>query len=409
MNAESTGKTSQTTPTTQSTVSETNRSRVLHYLYTHGISSRASIAHALGLSAAAITKITARLIDAGIIHEVGGIEGRKNRRSIGLELDPEQFHFIGVKFARSLVEIGVFDLKGATSSLTDLPTVKNDTIPDTIHSIHETISTLLDSDPSIVAIGMAVPGPYLRHEGRTAVVSSMQGWRTFNFLDEFSDAFRVPVFVEQDARAGVLAQYLFDPASNNCDNLAYYLLGEGVGLGVIDDGRLVNGAQGAAAEIGHVSIDVNGLPCDCGNRGCLERYCSAVAIHERLAETGIVPDTGSMTHKQACHALFEQAAQGNQAAQELVHDIGRYVGYGCVTIFNTFNPERIVLGDIIAEGGQPLLEAAREVVDERVIPELNKATTICLSKLPADAAVIGAAAVAVTQFLEHPSRFFAIT
>lgn len=394
---------------TRSTVSETNRSRVLHYLYTHGISSRASIAEALGLSAAAITKITARLIDAGIIHEVGGIEGRKNRRSIGLELDPRQFHFIGVKFARSLVEIGVFDLKGETSSLTDLPPVKNDAIPDTIRTIHETIATLLDNDPSIVAIGMAVPGPYLRHEGRTAVVSSMQGWRTFNFLDEFSGAFRVPVFIEQDARAGVLAQYLFDPSSSNCRNLAYYLLGEGVGLGVIDDGRLVNGAQGAAAEIGHVSIDVNGLPCDCGNRGCLERYCSAVAIHRRLTETGIIADADNMTHKQACHALFEQAAQGDANAQALVHEIGRYVGYGCVTIFNTFNPERIVLGDIVAEGGQPLLEAAREVVDERVIPELNQATTICLSKLPADAAVIGAAAVAVTQFLEHPSRFFTIT
>lgn len=394
---------------TRSTVSETNRSRVLHYLYTHGVSSRASIAEALGLSAAAITKITARLIDADIIHEVGGIEGRKNRRSIGLELDPHQFHFIGVKFARSLVEIGVFDLKGETSSLTDLPPVKNDAIPDTIRIIHETITTLLDNDPSIVAIGMAVPGPYLRHEGRTAVVSSMQGWRTFNFIDEFSGAFRVPVFIEQDARAGVLAQYLLDPSSSNCRNLAYYLLGEGVGLGVIDDGRLVNGAQGAAAEIGHVSIDVNGLPCDCGNRGCLELYCSAVAIHRRLTETGIIPDSDNMTHKQACHALFEQAAQGDADAQALVHEIGRYVGYGCVTIFNTFNPERIVLGDIVAEGGQPLLDAAREVVDERVIPELNQATTICLSKLPADAAVIGAAAVAVTQFLEHPSRFFTIT
>ncbi|KAB8301839.1 ROK family transcriptional regulator [Bifidobacterium apri] len=394
---------------TRSTVSETNRSRVLHYLYTHGISSRASIAEALGLSAAAITKITARLIDADIIHEVGGIEGRKNRRSIGLELDPHQFHFIGVKFARSLVEIGVFDLKGETSSLTDLPPVKNDAIPDTIRIIHETITTLLDNDPSIVAIGMAVPGPYLRHEGRTAVVSSMQGWRTFNFIDEFLGAFRVPIFIEQDARAGVLAQYLLDPSSSNCRNLAYYLLGEGVGLGVIDDGRLVNGAQGAAAEIGHVSIDVNGLPCDCGNRGCLELYCSAVAIHRRLTETGIIPDSDNMTHKQACHALFEQAAQGDADAQALVHEIGRYVGYGCVTIFNTFNPERIVLGDIVAEGGQPLLDAAREVVDERVIPELNQATTICLSKLPADAAVIGAAAVAVTQFLEHPSRFFTIT
>ena len=147
----------------QSTLSEANRSHVLHYLYAHGISSRASIAQTLGLSAAAITKITARLIDAGIIHEVGGIEGRKNRRSIGLELNPQQFHIIGVKFARSLVEIGTFDLKGSMLALTDLPTVKNDTIPDTIRTIHATINTLLADDPSIVAIGMAVPGPYLRH------------------------------------------------------------------------------------------------------------------------------------------------------------------------------------------------------------------------------------------------------
>ena len=393
----------------QSTLSEANRSHVLHYLYAHGISSRASIAQTLGLSAAAITKITARLIDAGIIHEVGGIEGRKNRRSIGLELNPQQFHIIGVKFARSLVEIGTFDLKGSMLALTDLPTVKNDTIPDTLRTIHATINTLLADDPSIVAIGMAVPGPYLRHEGRTAVVSSMQGWRTFNFLDEFSNAFRVPVFVEQDARAGVLAQHLFDPASSSCRNLAYYLLGEGIGLGVIDDGRLINGAQGAATEIGHVSIDVNGLPCDCGNRGCLERYCSAVAIHDKLIETGIIAGADQMTHKQACHALFEQASQGDTAAQTLVREIGRYVGYGCVTIFNAFNPERIVLGDIVAEGGQPLLDAAREVVDERVIPELNQATDISLTKLSADAAVSGAAAVAVTQFLDHPSRFFAIT
>ncbi len=274
--------TNTTHATSQASVSESNRSRIVKHLYHNGISSRAQIAKALELTPAAITKITARLIEAGMIEETGDLEGSKNRRSIGLKLDTTRFRIIGIKFARSLVQIGVFDLCGNTLSFENLPTVYDNTINDTIVTIHQRVEQLLDNDPSIVAIGMAVPGPYLRNVGRTAVVSSMQGWRKINFIDEFATAFRVPVFIEQDARAGALAHYLFDPSVHADDNLAYYLVGEGVGLGVIDNGRLINGFLGAATEIGHISIDVNGRPCDCGNVGCLERYCSTPR-HSRYA------------------------------------------------------------------------------------------------------------------------------
>ena len=188
--------------TSQASVSESNRSRIVKHLYHNGISSRAQIAKALELTPAAITKITARLIEAGMIEETGDLEGSKNRRSIGLKLDTVRFRVIGVKFARSLVQIGVFDLCGNALSIENLPPVYDHTISDTITAIHQRISELLDDDPSIVAIGMAIPGPYLRNVGRTAVVSSMQGWRKINFINEFSAAFRVPVFIEQDARAG---------------------------------------------------------------------------------------------------------------------------------------------------------------------------------------------------------------
>ncbi len=392
----------------QASVSESNRSRILNYLYYNGVSSRARIAQALELTPAAITKITARLLDAGVIEEVGGIEGRLNRRSIGLRLNCSQFHVTGVKFARSLVEIGVFDLAGTALSIEDLPTVNADTIPTTISTIHSTITTLLDNDPSIVAIGMAVPGPYLRDVGHTTVVSSMQGWRDVNFLDEFAHAFRVPVFVEQDARAGALAQHLFS-TDGTCNNLAYYLLGEGVGLGVIDHGRLINGALGTATELGHVSIDINGLPCECGNVGCLERYCSAVTLHQRLDEEGIVPGSGTMTHRDACNALFHACQDGNDQAQALFDDVARYIGFGCVTICNMVNPERIIIGDILSTAGQPLLDRVQKIVEQHVNPEIYRATTISLSTLPADAAVSGAAAVAITQFLEHPSLFFDVS
>ena len=285
--------TNTTHATSQASVSESNRSRIVKHLYHNGISSRAQIAKALELTPAAITKITARLIEAGMIEETGDLEGSKNRRSIGLKLNTTHFRIIGIKFARSLVQIGVFDLCGNTLSFENLPTVCDNTINDSIVTIHQRVEQLLDNDPSIVAIGMAVPGPYLRNVGRTAVVSNMQGWRKINFIDEFATAFRVPVFIEQDARAGALAHYLFDPSVHADDNLAYYLVGEGVGLGVIDNGRLINGFLGAATEIGHISIDVNGRPCDCGNVGCLERYCSTPAIHDTLIADGtVVPRRG---------------------------------------------------------------------------------------------------------------------
>ena len=243
-----------------------------------------------------------------------------------------------------------------------------------------------------------------------AVVSSMQGWRRINFIDEFATAFRVPVFIEQDARAGALAHYLFDPSVHADDNLAYYLVGEGVGLGVIDNGRLINGFLGAATEIGHISIDVNGRPCDCGNVGCLERYCSTPAIHDTLIADGtVVPGAADMTHTEAARALFAKAGDGDEAAIAIVREVARYVGYGCVTIFNGYNPEHIIIGDIVSEAGPILLDEVRATVAERAIPEINASTSISLSTLSADAAVSGAAAVAVTQFLEHPSVFFDVS
>ena len=181
----------------QSSISENNRSRILQYLYHNGICSRAQIAKAIELTPAAITKITAKLLSQDVIEETGDMEGDKNRRSIGLNLNCAKYHVVGVKFARSLVQIAVFDLKCNKISLTDLPTVSEEHIPDTVEQIRRTVRQLIADDPHIVAVGMAVPGPYLRDAGHTALVSSMQGWRQVNFIHEFSATFDVPVFVHE--------------------------------------------------------------------------------------------------------------------------------------------------------------------------------------------------------------------
>ncbi len=389
-------------------LSELNRSRVVEYLHRNGVSSRAEIAHALGLTPAAITKITAKLIDLGIISETGNLEGRLNRRALGLTLNHSQYRVIGVKFARSLVQIGVFDISGLQLSLIDLPPVVDSQIFATITDIRRIITELIRKDPNIVAVGMSVPGPYLRHEGRIAVVTSMPGWTDICYTDEFSNAFSVPTFIEHDARSGALAESLFDPRISS-DCIAYYLVGEGVGLGVMDHERLINGDRGAATEIGHVSIDVNGRHCKCGNVGCLECYCSAVAVHQELVESGILndahPDIATMTHRDACKALFSASKQGDVRATGLLEKISRYVGYGCVNIINAYNPRQIVIGDIMAQAGDVLLDTVKKVLHERIVPEILESTEIMLSTLTSDPTITGAAAAAANQFLRHPSLF----
>ncbi|KFI40199.1 N-acetylglucosamine repressor [Bifidobacterium actinocoloniiforme DSM 22766] len=410
-----------------SSIAEANQARIARLLHQCGILSRAYIAKALGLTAPAISKLVARMIESGLVTETGDLPGARHRRSIGLALKTAAYRVIGVKFARSRVDWGVFDLAGKPLQQGALPLMSDRDIPGTVQAVTVQVNQVLAADPSIIAVGMAVPGPYLRHEGRIALVTSMQGWRGVNFLNEFSQAFPVPTFIEQDARAGALAQNLFAPDHRTprltgpngpaarptaATNLAYYLVGEGVGLGVIESGRLINGERGGATELGHVSIDVNGRPCECGNRGCLERYCSAVAIHETMCApeySGSFPQVGGLDHAQACQLLFQRAAQGDEPASELLERVCTCVGYGCVSIINAFNPSRIVIGDLVAGAGRPLLDTVRRIVSERALPELRQSTRICLSSLPADATLLGAAAVAVDRFLQAPTAYASLS
>ena len=110
-----------------------------------------------------------------------------------------------------------------------------------------------------------------------------------------------------------------------------------------------------------------------------------------------------MTHAKACSSLFDQARSGQQVARTLVDQIADYVGYGCVTIVNAYNPAQIVIGDMVADAGTRLLERVRTMVSQRALPGLREHTRILLSRLPADATLTGAAAVAASQFLEHPA------
>lgn len=387
---------------------EMNRSAIIKILQRREVCSRAEIARLTGLTQAAITKIIAALIEMGIVSEVGSIKGDGNRRSIGLKLNVDKYKIIGVKFSRHMFAVGVFDISGKmyTQMGNEYPLEEN---PETVlASLKRRIREVLEKYENVVAIGLAVPGPYLREEGRIAIVTQRPTWHNINFIEEFKEEFDVPVFIEHDAKAGALASWWFGEHPQPLHTLAYFLVGDGVGAGIIEQGNLQLGAQGTASEIGHISIDVHGPHCECGNHGCLELYCSAPAMlrlaRQRMPEC--FPDK-QMQNIEACNLVFEAARAGDARALEIVEEIAQYIGYGCVTLIYGYNPDIIVIGDIVSQGGSLLLPMIQKVVRKRVIEELYNRVEIKITSLTVDPTLYGAAAIATDNVLKAPSTFLA--
>lgn len=391
------------TGSNHSDLTEMNRSAVVRILQRREVCSRADIARQTGLSQPAITKIVAILMEMGIVSEVGSIKGSGNRRSIGLRLNAGSHQVIGVKFARQLFAVGVFDIAGKTYFQEETAYSAEKDPKLVLCDIRKQIQDTLDQFPHVVAIGLAVPGPYLRREGRIEVITQMPAWRNVNFIQEFKNRFDKPVFIEHDANAGALAEWLFGDHEPSPHTLAYFLVGEGVGSGIIERGNLLLGAQGAASEIGHISVDVNGPRCECGNFGCLEMYCSVQALMKLAWQR--VPECFANGRPQTCQTVFEAADSGNQAAQDVVRQIGECIGFGCVTLINAYNPDIIVIGDAVSHGGDILLSAIHQTVSRRVLPALYSKVQIKLSSLKVDPTLYGAAAAATDKVLQLPSAF----
>ena len=392
-----------------SDLTEMNRSAVVKILQQCEVCSRADIAKQTGLTQAAITKIVAELMKKDIVTEVGMMKGNGNRRSIGLQLKADKHQVIGVKFARQLFAVGVFDISGKVYTQQETKYSPDDDKEVVISAMKMQIHNLLKEYENVVAIGFAVPGPYLRKEGYIAMVTKMPAWHNINFIEEFKEEFDKPVFIEHDAQAGAMAEWWFGNHTPKSRTLAYFLVGEGVGSGIIDNGKILWGSQGAASEIGHVSIDVNGERCECGNYGCLELHCSSHAMVKLAAEEMPKDFANKMRDSSdVCNEIFKEARKGNQKAWSVVDKVAKNIAYGCLILIGAHNPDTIVIGDIVAQGADLLLPTIKAVIKERTIPEIYNKVCICASELEVDSTLYGAAAIATDKVLELPSVFSTI-
>lgn len=252
------------------------------------------------------------------------------------------------------------------------------------------------------AIGVAAPGPVERRTGVLLNPPNLPGWRDVPLAQVLEDAFGVPVRVENDANAAAMAEHRFGAGRGTLD-MIYLTMSTGVGGGVISGGRLVQGANGFAGELGHIPIVRNGRRCHCGLRGCLEAYIGGQAWSKRLRRS--VPESSRIFElvdgdrsRIAPESLLAAARADDSFARE---ELSRWLddlALGIVPLVMAFDPERIVLGTIAVAAGEALcFEPLRERVGSRLWPEQAERLSIVPGMLgdalPEQAALAVAGAV----------------
>lgn len=383
-----------------------NRSLVLRTIQGQQRISRVEISKMTGLNQATVTNIVGDLINWGIVEEVGLSTGKNGRRAIMLSLAVENYAIIGIWLTRRHFIVGLFDIYGECRQQESFAIGLNSPIHELLDQMVVQIrkKARLCKNQFILGVALALPGPYIKSEGQIALLTARQDWQNVNIAQKLSEKTGFRVMAEHDVKAAAVAEWFYTQNYDENASLLCIMPGQGVGAGVIDNGKLLTGSLGLAGEIGHMSIRYDGPRCECGNYGCLEGYCSTLAIQRRVKE--LAAEFPQTMCSQECNIidLLEAYAKGDALARHVIDEAARYLGYGIANIANLYNPEKIIIGDELSKAGERFLEIVKNSAKERIQPKVYDNMSIVYSTLP-NSVLSGACLLLIEEMVKIPDSF----
>jgi len=249
----------------------------------------------------------------------------------------------------------------------------------------------------ISAVSLVVPGTVNVEEGSVVKAPNLPYLNGFPLAAALTEQLGLPAILENDANAAAVGE-MWQGAAVGCKTIICVTLGTGVGGGIILDGKLWRGVDGAAAEIGHMCVDpFGGVACTCGSRGCLEVFASATAIVRMTREARpSYPDSVLQGRDDlTASMIFDAGQQGDELALEIFRRMGVYLGIGLANLINILNPEMIVIGGGVVNGWDLFAKHMHQQVEERAFPLLAARVKIVRAKCGDDAGLLGAVQLAL--------------
>ena len=357
--------------------------------------SRSDLMEGLGWSRATITQRLSFLMAEGFVDEAPDTVPSGGRPTRVLRMNTTFGVILAADVGERSIRLAVTDLTPAVLAETNFikdvgngPVAVLGAVADGFLSLLESLGRRADE---VIGIGLGLPAPVDFKAGRVVGPSIMHGWDDFEIRSWMSERFDAPVFVENDVNLMTLAEarrYWPDVAQ-----LFYVKIGTGIGSGIIADGGIYRGAQGAAGDIGHIQVHgATGPLCRCGKLGCVEASASGWAMARDLRALGFPADDA--------RDVLAQVHAHQPNAIGLVRAAGRIVGDVIASVVSVLNPSVIVIGGTLSGAGDHLLSGIRELVYQRSLPLATRDLVISTGRSNDDVNIIGAA----TLVLESQMR-----
>lgn len=342
-----------------------NEEQIIALLLSQGPLHRAELARQAGVSRTTVSTIVGELVERGLITTIdeepdGSLDGRVGNR---LLVNPRAAVVAGINHTfdgvwAHLSDLAAGKIAGSGRAL-DPGTGAAGRIEAGASILHQLLEAAGLDRHQVIGVGVGVPGPIHRETGVVGVSLPGQPWSHVHAAEEFERALGLPVTVENNARLEGVAEARWG-AGRGVANLLYFGLSSGIGSGLILDGRLYRGAVGAAGELGHVSVSIDGPPCPCGNRGCLVLQAGLPAVLAALRPV-FGEDTGLAE-------MLARTADGDRTGAKVFTDVGTVVGRVLANLCNLLNPERIVVGGELSRAGEVLLGPMRDAIRCHTLP-----------------------------------------
>lgn len=307
--------------------------------------------------------------------------------------------YIAIDIGGTQIRVAIYP-KGETRPIKQkrIPTKGKNETP--LERLIGLVAEMWPVNDSVCAIVAAAPGWVNPQLGIVYTCPNIPGWDNLPLAQILHDRFGVPVKLGNDANLAALGEWRYG-AGRGHHNLIYLTISTGIGGGVIIDDRMLLGAHGIAAEMGHVTVIPDGPMCGCGQRGHLEAVGSGTAIGRYVAEQLAqgVPSSLSEIVNPTGRDISEAAEHGDPLAKAALGRAGTHVGHAIANFLHIFNPSMIILGGGVSRSGPFLLEPLRAGIAERIIsPEYLHGLVITTAELGDDAGLLGA--VALAELLE---------
>jgi N-acetylglucosamine repressor len=382
---------------------EINRQIALNLVRARQPISRADLARMMGIRRGAISLLVNDLLRSGLVFEAAKGESKRGRKPMHLHIDTRRRCAVAVDVTATRVAVMATDLLAhPLMEARESPTRRR---PDRlVRDVADQIHRVLADHPQFgecVGVGVVVSG-VVDLDGRLRFSPTL-GWRDVDLLEPLTDAIKLPVVVENSMKACILGQVWAVRGDTPVDGpVAFVNVSDGVGVGIAIDGKLLRGAHNVAGEFGHVSLDVAGPRCACGQSGCWEAFVSKRATLARYL--GADPSwPGSAALKgPTVEEIVAKARDGEGRALETLRETGAYVGRGLAAIVKAVDPRRIYLGGEITAGWDLIESTIRDVLKRQaLVPEAGEAE-IRMVPLAERPRLRGAAALVCTPAFAAP-------